>query len=620
MESQLHGDGGFRPRFRDDLVAQPVEEDGVRYVDVTDPNSGSTFRFYDVEYAIACAMDGAKDLAGLAEWTRAELGIETSPDELQSVVSTLADLGYLEAKPTNGAAAGGPAAGSTEIEVAAEMEAEEPPPPAPPDAPVPDFADEHEAPTRVADTRSAEEVVELSADALVEVQSHPEAPPSAGGDDETSFAGINDDEKRAAKPNTVPRKPAPPPAPKPPADEPAPVVIANAGDEDVSVDLSAHVGLGKDEVKEAVRQSKVMMVPEIPKDLIEEMEDNSGGGRVEQSVQLAELSARAQAAMPLPPPPEVVSPPAMDPIPLPSSPPSSRGIEPTPPPPRVTKPKKGTSPVLLFLLFVAVIGGGAVLVWKFVLSTGGESDGVKINARGTGAPDTKTDTKTDQKQPDTKGVQPPDKQPPDKQPPDKQPPDKIPPVASPLKASLVALPAGGTEVTSPSKGKLEFVATRAVKQGELVFALVGGRAKLGELEHNRKRLAHYQNKQNEAKIAEKTELIAQLEPQVKALTAMAPSEGEVEAVKKARDEVEAGDVVVRIGGGKPGLGATFEGDGGGLAAGDVCTIALAADAEKTTACVVDKVEDGKITVKVVEGGGALPVKEGDEVVLQPKKS
>ena len=55
-----------RPRFRDDLVAQPLEEEGIRWVDVTDPNSGSTFRFYDVEYSIACAMDGARDIEGLA--------------------------------------------------------------------------------------------------------------------------------------------------------------------------------------------------------------------------------------------------------------------------------------------------------------------------------------------------------------------------------------------------------------------------------------------------------------------------------------------------------------------------------------------------------------------------
>src|SRR5262245_17532920 len=86
-----------KPRFRNDLVAQPLEEEGVRYVDVTDPESGATFRFYDIEYSIACAMDGDRDLPGLVEWTRGEFGIETSIDELRGVVSTLAELGYLEA-------------------------------------------------------------------------------------------------------------------------------------------------------------------------------------------------------------------------------------------------------------------------------------------------------------------------------------------------------------------------------------------------------------------------------------------------------------------------------------------------------------------------------------------
>src|SRR5262249_2485282 len=96
MEHTQSEDTMTRPRFRNDLVAQPIEEEGVRYVDVTDPNSGSTFRFYDVEYSIACAMDGARAAATLADGPRAELGIEAWPDELVSVINTLAELGYLE--------------------------------------------------------------------------------------------------------------------------------------------------------------------------------------------------------------------------------------------------------------------------------------------------------------------------------------------------------------------------------------------------------------------------------------------------------------------------------------------------------------------------------------------
>src|SRR4051812_29264803 len=96
-----------RPRFRNDLVAQQLEEEGVQYVDVTDPNSGSTFRFYDVEYSIACGMNGERDLGELVDWARADLGIETTPEELGQVMSTLAELGYLDAGLELGDAGGG---------------------------------------------------------------------------------------------------------------------------------------------------------------------------------------------------------------------------------------------------------------------------------------------------------------------------------------------------------------------------------------------------------------------------------------------------------------------------------------------------------------------------------
>ena len=54
-----------RPRFRTDLVAEPVEEGGHRYIDIVDPDTGNGFRFYDVEYSLACAMDGERDIEGL---------------------------------------------------------------------------------------------------------------------------------------------------------------------------------------------------------------------------------------------------------------------------------------------------------------------------------------------------------------------------------------------------------------------------------------------------------------------------------------------------------------------------------------------------------------------------
>ena len=85
-----------RPSFRNDLVARPLDDGGQRFIEVTDPDTGSSFKFYEIEYAIACAMDGERDVGELAEWARLELGLEPSPAELEVVIGTLGDLGYLE--------------------------------------------------------------------------------------------------------------------------------------------------------------------------------------------------------------------------------------------------------------------------------------------------------------------------------------------------------------------------------------------------------------------------------------------------------------------------------------------------------------------------------------------
>jgi cytoskeletal protein RodZ len=85
-----------RPRLREDLVAEAIEDQGVRFIDVIDPDTGNGYRFYDVEYSLACAMDGERDLPGLVRWAQEELGIAPSPSELKSVIATLGDLGYLD--------------------------------------------------------------------------------------------------------------------------------------------------------------------------------------------------------------------------------------------------------------------------------------------------------------------------------------------------------------------------------------------------------------------------------------------------------------------------------------------------------------------------------------------
>ena len=85
-----------RPRFRQDLVAEPIEDGHTRFIDVMDPNNDSVFRFYEVEYSLACAMDGERDVPGIMRWAQEELGLTASANEVKSVIATLGDLGYLD--------------------------------------------------------------------------------------------------------------------------------------------------------------------------------------------------------------------------------------------------------------------------------------------------------------------------------------------------------------------------------------------------------------------------------------------------------------------------------------------------------------------------------------------
>ena len=85
-----------RPRFRQDLIAELIEEQGARFIDVMDPDSNRVFRFFEVEYSLACAMDGERDVAGIVKWAQEELGVTPSPKEVQSVIATLLDLRFID--------------------------------------------------------------------------------------------------------------------------------------------------------------------------------------------------------------------------------------------------------------------------------------------------------------------------------------------------------------------------------------------------------------------------------------------------------------------------------------------------------------------------------------------
>src|SRR3954465_10901894 len=87
--------GDSSPRFRPDLIATAVEVDGVRYIDVRDPNRGLGFRFYDFEYELARQLDG-RPAAEVSAWAIATYGLDLTPAGIDEFAARLAELGFLE--------------------------------------------------------------------------------------------------------------------------------------------------------------------------------------------------------------------------------------------------------------------------------------------------------------------------------------------------------------------------------------------------------------------------------------------------------------------------------------------------------------------------------------------
>nr|MBA3820359.1 hypothetical protein [Deltaproteobacteria bacterium] len=221
-----------RPRFRQDLVAEPIEDQGGTFIDVMDPDSGNVFRFYEVEFSIACAMDGERDAAGIVQWAKEELGLTPSLGEVRSVIATLGELGYLapvdQASAAREAAAGASKAASREL-----------------------------APGIVVGTPARKP------DAIDVELGSAGTPPQAAG---AALAKAPDFDLGA---------PGAPVAAKPSraaAEDVAlgaPGRVADASSKaDVSLDLADHAPVRADDVKEAVRQSKVMAAVELPKELV----------------------------------------------------------------------------------------------------------------------------------------------------------------------------------------------------------------------------------------------------------------------------------------------------------------------------------------------------------------
>src|SRR5262245_37954164 len=210
------GDRFDRPRFRQDLLAELVDDQGGRFIDVMDPDSGNLFRFYEIEYSLACAMDGERDVPGIVKWAQDELGLTPSQQEVRAVIATLGDLGFIDSgAPAQDDLAAGVvvgnqprAASASQVDLGGAGAAL---PRSQPATPAPDFA--------------------LGA-------------PGAAG--RRSHEPVEDVPLGA--PGRRPARPTPQ----------GPTASADDGGDDVSLDLADHIAVGRAEVQEAVRASKVM--------------------------------------------------------------------------------------------------------------------------------------------------------------------------------------------------------------------------------------------------------------------------------------------------------------------------------------------------------------------------
>ncbi len=264
--------GNERPVFRQDLVAEAIEDQGAKFIDVMDPDSGNVFRFFEVEYSLACAMDGQRDVAGIVKWAQEELGLTPSPKEVQTVIATLADLRFIDTGPP----------GATKLSEVPEAKAEaKAKVGAMSDAS--DFDDHNKATVIAVRPYTDEELapgilvgakergpasadVELgrSSTPAVVASAREEAVPKASFD-----LGAPGASASAARPAKPPVEDIALGAPG--AREAATAPAAQAAAADLSMDLSDHLAINPADVKEAVRASKVMTAVEVPKDLQDEL-------------------------------------------------------------------------------------------------------------------------------------------------------------------------------------------------------------------------------------------------------------------------------------------------------------------------------------------------------------
>lgn len=519
-----------RPRFRTDLVAKPVEENGQVFVDVTDPDNGSTFRFYEVEYSVACAMDGARDVEALAAWAQKELGLEPSREELSTVVATLGELGYLD----------------------------------------PEIGDK---PT----TKNP---------ALARTM----AASSGGLDAESSFAGLLDvDDDATTRPaSRLPRRNLRPDSEEDTQIPPPRSPVADDDGPRLSTDLSEHVPIGTDDVKDAVRRSQVHEAVEPPAETVELLAD----------APTPAATPMAVAPTPTPPPSTPAPTPSSTPTPTSAPVPLSSAAAPARSTATAASDHEGK-------------GGGlltAVVVILFVLALGLTGVYYYLNYMRT---DDDTAAATDEPAEPTAAEPAADL-------------PSAPPTTTLSQAQPVPVP-----VLAEIEGKVMWVAEDAtvLAEGDALVRLEGAKEAAKELGHYKLRLAHYQEMlegataagndkrkaRAERKVAQKHELIAESTAKLAELTIAAPAAGEVKPKVAVGDSIKKGDQVAALIG-EPGTRGSFTvGPGEVYQEGAEVTVVLVGDPAQTASCEVAAVVSNAVTVRCPP---SAPLSPGDKVTLQ----
>ena len=83
------------PRFRKELPAAATETDGVPCVQVTDPETGISFTFYEFEYDLAHQLDG-QDVEDVMAWAVANYQTDLTAEAIDEFAVKLGELGFLE--------------------------------------------------------------------------------------------------------------------------------------------------------------------------------------------------------------------------------------------------------------------------------------------------------------------------------------------------------------------------------------------------------------------------------------------------------------------------------------------------------------------------------------------